>query len=180
MERFAGFVTREVVPAIEGLVDGLTRSGKQSLTRAFYDVGTGAVTFGYDMNTTKGQAYLLGEQIRLLTDTITNFSNTALKAAEGEGLKKLLTAITSIIDSITRAIDLYNRLPDVGKLLVNPAGQVAPLLSPAGSLISKTGQQVVNIYNNVKGAIDPQATARAIVKVTNTATATTGLRAFNY
>jgi hypothetical protein len=180
MERFAGFVTREVVPAIEGLVDGLTRSGKQSLTRAFYDVGTGAVTFGYDMNTTKGQAYLLGEQIRLLTDTITNFSNTALKAAEGEGLKKLLTAITSIIDSITRAIDLYNLLPDVGKLVVNPVGQVAPLLSPAGSLISKTGQQVVNIYNNVKGAIDPQATARAIVKVTNTATATTGLRAFNY
>ncbi len=38
------------VPAIENLVDGFTRKGKQGLTRAFYDAGTGVVSFGYDMD----------------------------------------------------------------------------------------------------------------------------------
>ena len=69
---------------------------------------------------------------------------------------------------------------DIGKLLINPAGQIAPLVPATGNLISGTKQQVVNIYNNVKSAVDPQATARAINKVTQTATRTTGLRAFNY
>jgi hypothetical protein len=36
--RVSDFVKREFVPALQGLVDGLTRSGKQSLSRAFYDV----------------------------------------------------------------------------------------------------------------------------------------------
>ncbi len=31
----------------------VARSGKQGLTKAFYDAGTGAVTFGYDMESTE-------------------------------------------------------------------------------------------------------------------------------
>ena len=177
LERFARFLTREVVPAIEGLVNGLTRSGKQSLTRAFYDVGTGVVSFGYDMDTTKGQAYLLGEQIRMLTDRVGEFVNKLTGAAEDKGLQAFLTKIIQIIDAIDSAINAYNRLPDVGKLLVNPAGQVAPLVPAAGNLL-KQGQTIINNNINVKGAIDPQGTARQIVKVQNTAQKTTGISVF--
>lgn len=184
MERFAKFVTKEVVPAIEGLVNGLTRSGKQSLTRAFYDVGTGAVTFGYDMDTTKGQAYILGEQIRTLTDQIGKFLDKLTGAAEDEGLKGFINALTNIVNAVNNAIDAYNRvrnLPVIGNVAgfaVNPIGTTKDVLN-LGSL-KPVGNQIVNIYNNVKAAVDPQATARAINKVTQTATRTTGLRAFNY
>jgi hypothetical protein len=36
--KVSDFAKKEFAPAIQGLVNGLTRSGKQSLTRAFYDV----------------------------------------------------------------------------------------------------------------------------------------------
>ena len=122
-------------------------------------------------------------------------------AAEGEGFKKLLEVITSVIAGLEKAIDLYNRLPDFGKLLINPAGQLAPLAGAAGKLYGNIGNgsfgapqttvnnfnirgaidpQTTNNYYNIKGAIDPQATARTIVKVTNTATKTTGLTPFNF
>ena len=75
LERFAKFATEQLAPALQGLVDGLTRSGRQGLTRAFYDAGTGAVTFGYDMDNVQGQAYLLGEQLRKTTEIISFFMN---------------------------------------------------------------------------------------------------------
>jgi hypothetical protein len=179
LERFAKFATEQLAPALQGLVDGLTREGKQSLTRAFYDAGTGAVTFGYDMDTVQGQAYLLGEQLRRTTELLTDMLDKITGAAEGEGFKKLLTVITSVISGLERAISLYNSLPDFGKLLINPIGQLAPLAGAAGQVPGVVRGQTTTVNNyNIQGAIDPQATARAIVKVQNTALATSGLRAF--
>ena len=102
-------------------------------------------------------------------------------AAEGEGFKKLLTVITSVIAGLERAIELYNSLPDFGKLLINPVGQLAPLAGAAGQIPStvRGGGTTVNNYN-IKGAIDPQATARTITKVQNTANKTTGIKPFNF
>jgi hypothetical protein len=179
LERFAKFATEQLAPALQGLVDGLTRQGKQSLTRAFYDAGTGAVTFGYDMDTVQGQAYLLGEQLRKTTEILGQMLDKVTGAAEGEGFKKLLEVITSVIAGLEKAIDLYNRLPDFGKLLINPAGQLAPLANAAAQVpgVVKGGTTTVNNYN-IKGAVDPQATARAIVKVQTTATKTTGIKPF--
>jgi hypothetical protein len=179
LERFAKFATEQLAPALQGLVDGLTRQGKQSLTRAFYDAGTGAVTFGYDMDTVQGQAYLLGEQLRKTTEILGQMLDKVTGAAEGEGFKKLLEVITSVIAGLEKAIDLYNRLPDFGKLLINPAGQLAPLAGAAAQVpgVVKSGTTTVNNYN-IKGSIDPQATARAIVKVQTTATKTTGIKPF--
>ena len=166
LERFAKFATEQLAPALQGLVDGLTRQGKQSLTRAFYDAGTGAVTFGYDMDNVQGQAYLLGEQLRKTTEILGQMLDKITGAAEGEGFKKLLEVITSVIAGLEKAIDLYNRLPDFGKLLINPAGQLAPLAGAAAQVpgVVKGGTTTVNNYN-IKGAVDRQATARAIVKV---------------
>ena len=181
LERFAKFATEQLAPALQGLVDGLTRSGRQGLTRAFYDAGTGAVTFGYDMDNVQGQAYLLGEQLRKTTEILGDMLDKVTGAAEGEGFKKLLTVITSVIAGLERAIELYNSLPDFGKLLINPVGQLAPLAGAAGQIPStvRGGGTTVNNYN-IKGAIDPQATARTITKVQNTANKTTGIKPFNF
>lgn len=179
LERFANFATQQLAPALQGLVDGLTAKGKQSLTRAFYDAGTGAVTFGYDMDNVQGQAYLLGEQLRRTTQLLVDMLDKVTGAAEGEGFKKLLTVITSVISGLERAISLYNSLPDFGKLLINPVGQLAPLAGAAGQVpgVIKGQGTTVNNYN-IKGSVDPQATARAIVKVQTTATKTTGIKPF--
>ena len=179
LERFAKFATEKLAPALQGLVDGLTAKGKQSLTRAFYDAGTGAVTFGYDMDNVQGQAYLLGEQLRKTTQLLVDMLDKVTGAAEGEGFKKLLEVITSVISGLERAISLYNSLPDFAKFMVNPAGQLptlAPAISDAKNIL--TGQpRTINNYN-IKGVVDPQATARAIVKVQTTATKTTGIKPF--
>jgi hypothetical protein len=173
LEKLATFLTDTMLPIIQQLVNGLTGTGKQSMTRAFYDVGTGAVTFGYDLNNAQGSAYLLGEEIRLVAKKVGEFVAQLTGAANDKGLQSFLDKILQIIDAIEAAIGAYNRLPDVGKLLVNPASQLVTL-APA---VKQATGTVVNVYNNVKSAItDPLATARAITKVTNTAYATTGLR----
>jgi hypothetical protein len=181
LEIFAKFATEKLAPALQGLVDGLTAKGKQGLTRAFYDAGTGAVTFGYDMDNVQGQAYLLGEQLRRTTQLLVDMLDKVTGAAEGEGFKKLLTVITSVISGLERAISLYNSLPDFGKLLINPLGQLAPLAGAAGQIPSVIKGQGTTVNNyNIKGAIDPQATARTITKVQNTANKTTGIKPFNF
>jgi hypothetical protein len=182
LERFARFATEQLAPALQGLVDGLTGAGKDSLKRAFYDVSTGTVTFQDDLDNTQGAAYLLGEQIRRTTAIIGDMLDKVTNAAEGEGFKKLLTVITSVIAGLEKAISLYNSLPDFGKFLINPAPDLLNLAGTAAqipSTISGRGTTVV-VNNNIKTAVDPQATARAITKVTNTATKTTGIKPFNF
>jgi hypothetical protein len=174
MERFAKVITDTILPVVQSLVDGLTGAGSGSLKKAFYDVGTGTVTFRDDLNTAKGSAYLLGEEIRIVAGKVGLFVDQLSGAANDQGLKAFLDKIIEIINAIETAIGAYNRLPDIGKLLVNPAPQLASL-APA---VKQATGSVTNIYNNIKGAIDPQATARAIVKVQTTATKTTGIKPF--
>lgn len=182
LEEFANFATTKLVPALQGLVDGLTGAGKGSLRKAFYDTGTGTVEFRDDMDNVKGAAYLLGEQIRTTTSIIGEMLDKVTGAAEGEGLQKLLTVITSIIAGLEKAIELYNRLPDIGKFLINPTPDLLNLAGTAAQIPSTvTGRgTTVIVNNNIKTAVDPQATARAITKVTNTATKTTGIKPFNF
>ena len=176
LEKFATVITDTLLPVIEQLVNGLTGAGTESLKRAFYDVGTGTVTFQTDLNSAQGSAYLLGEELRKVAMKVNEFVAQLTGAANDKGLQGFLDKILSIIDAIEGAISAYNRLPDVGKLLINPAPQLASL-TPA---VKQATSSVVNIYNNVKGAIDPQSTARAITKVQNTAAQTTGLKPFFY
>jgi hypothetical protein len=172
LEKLATFMTDTLLPVIEQLVNGLTGTGKQSMTRAFYDVGTGAVTFGYDLNNAQGSAYLLGEEIRLVAKKVGDFVAQLTGAANDKGLQGFLDKILQIIDAIETAIGAYNRLPGVGKLLINPASELTTL-TPA---VKQATGTIVNVVNNIKGAIvDPQATARAIYKVTKTASLTSGL-----
>ena len=176
LERFATVITDTILPVVEQLVNGLTGAGTESLTKAFYDVGTGTVTFQTDLNNAQGSAYLLGVELRKVAMQVGEFVAQLTGAANDKGLQGFLDKILSIIDAIENAISAYNRLPDIGKLLVNPASQLATL-TPA---VKQATGSVTNIYNNVKGAIDPQSTARTITKVQNTALKTTGIKPFNF
>ncbi len=182
LEKFAKFATDTLVPALEDFVAGLTGGQPNSVKNAVKDVKGRIVEFNDGLEKTANTgAYGLGVALQQLGQTISDLNKTAFGVSGADsGLKQLLDLLTKITNAIEDAIGAYQRLPDVGKLLVNPVGQLSPLVPATGNLVSSTKQQVVNIYNNVKGAIDPQSTARAISKVTNTAYATTGLRAFNY
>jgi hypothetical protein len=67
---------------------------------------------------------------------------------------------------------------------VSATGQFAPdapLSSKVQGLVGiNTQKPTVVINNNVRGAIDPQGTARTITKVQNTALKTTGIKPFNF
>ena len=166
MEKLAKFTTDNLVPALEGLVNGLTRSGKQGLTKAFYDAGTGAVTFGYDMETTEGQAYLLGEQIRELGDAIGKL--LAVDPNSGESLLiKLIDSLTKIIEKTEAAINAFERFKEsfVGGAILDIA--TLPIRS-AGALAGGQPGQVINI-NNTFGATNSKAQANTVVKSINNA-----------
>lgn len=178
LERFADFATTSLVPALEGFIDGLT--GKDGVKKAIYDTGTGLVTFVDDLNNVRGSGFLLGSAVRDLGKAFAEFNNIAFGTAGAEsGLKKLLDLLTDFIKAAETAISLYDKvrnipvLGNVPQLAVNPIGSTSRLVNPKPLTTT-----VTNIYNYVKGALDPQGVAREIVKVTNTATRTTGLRAF--
>ena len=166
MEKLAKFVTDNLVPALEGLVNGLTRTGKQNLTKAFYDAGTGAVTFGYDMQSTEGSAYLLGEQIRELGDAIGRL--LAIDTTSGESsLIKLIDSLTRIIEKTEQAIAAYERFKNsfVGGALLDIS--TAPIRTVGAALSGNPGQ-VINI-NNTFGATNSKAQAQTVVKSINNA-----------
>lgn len=166
LEKLAKFATDSLIPALEGLVNGLTRSGKQGLTRAFYDAGTGAITFGYDMETTEGQAYLLGEQIRQLGDSVGKL--LAIDPNSGESLLiKLIDSLTKIVEKTEAAINAFERFKEsfVGGAILDIA--TAPIRS-VGALASGNPQGVININNNF-GATNSKAQANTVVRSINNA-----------
>jgi hypothetical protein len=166
LEKLAKFVTDNLVPALEGLVNGLTRSGKQGLTRAFYDAGTGAITFGYDMETTEGAAYLLGEQIRNLGDAIGKLLQ--IDPASGESsLIKLIDSFTALIGKIESAIAAYERFKEsfIGGALIDIS--TAPVRA-AGQLAQGDVRGAVTVVNNF-GATNSKAQANTVVKSINNA-----------
>jgi hypothetical protein len=177
LAKVADFMAGPMAESVTGLVDGLTRSGKQGLTKAFYDVGTGAVTFGYNMDSTEGRAYLLGEELRNLSDSIIKLLDIDPNTGESS-LVKLIDLMTKMVEKIESAIEAYERFKAsfVGGALIDAS---VGLSKGAGSLLTgKPGQAVnnVNIFNNIKGVLDPQATARTITKVQTTALKTTGIK----
>ena len=196
LEKFAQFATDVLVPALEDFVAGLTGGQPNSVKNALRDVKGRVVDWKESLNDASGDktsgAYGLAVAVRELA-TQFGFFNSAISGANGEtGLKafidnmtKLLEIVNALIEPFAKLADFSNRFAqsqsqsriELPSFLTSASNAVGNL---ANTAINRTNQQVVNIYNNVKGAIDPQSTARAISKVTNTAYATTGLRAFNY
>jgi hypothetical protein len=169
LEKVATFMAGPMSDAVKGLVDGFTRTGKQGLTKAFYDAGTGAVTFGYDMDSTEGSAYVLGEELRNLADSITKLLNIDPNTGESS-LVKLIDLMTRFVEKIEQAIGAYERLSNSfigGALLdasfapIKAVGNVA-FGNPQGAL------NAINITNNF-GATNSKAQANTVVKSINNA-----------
>jgi hypothetical protein len=143
----------------------LTRSGKQSLSRAFYDVSTGAVTFGYDMTTTRGSAYELGEQIRQLGDAMNKL--LAIDPNSGESsLVKIIDLMTKLVQKIEAAVAAYDRFRSsfIGGAIIDAS--FAPVRSVGAALTGNPGQ-IVNNFNF--GATNSKSQAKTVVKSINNA-----------
>jgi hypothetical protein len=166
LERVAKFMAGPMSEAIQGLVDGLTRSGKQGLTKAFYDVGTGVTTFGYDMNSTEGQAYLLGEEIRKLVESITKLLNIDPSTGESS-LVKLIDLMTKFVEKIEAAVSAYERFKEsfVGGAILDIS--TAPIRA-VGQLAQGDVRGAVTVVNNF-GATNSKAQANTVVKSINNA-----------
>jgi len=178
LERLSKFINEEVVPAIEGLVDGLTGK-KKSVVPAF-------LTFGETLETSEDAGYKLGEALRKLAKGLgtvgDDFEN---ETGEGSGLVKfinLLTDVVELVDNLAAKINAvlgpFAKLLEFSQRFAETESQRRIDFSPTTPNLPSVGAArtpTVIVNNNIKTAVDPQATARAITKVTNSAFKTTGI-----
>jgi hypothetical protein len=183
LERFSSFINEEVVPAIEGLVDGLTGKRK-SVVPAF-------LTFGETLETSEDAGYKLGEALRNLAKGLgTVGDDFESETGEGSGLVKfinLLTDVVELVDNLAGKINAvlgpFAKLLDFSQKFAEQESQRRIDFTPTTASLPTVGaaraKPTVTITNNFKGPVDQQATARAMVKVVNTALSTTGISFIN-
>jgi len=178
LEKFAKFATDTLVPALDDFVAGLTGGQPNSVKNALRDAKGRVLEFndGLDVTANTG-AYGLGVALTELGKTFKNFSDALLGASgKDSGLKQFLDLLTSITNGIDNVISAYNRLPDIGKFLINPLPDLASLVGPTTSAVGSVKSAVSNVNINVSGAIDPQGVARTVTKVLGTASKTSGIK----
>jgi hypothetical protein len=185
LERFVAFVEDPLLPALQGLVDGLTGKRKSVVPAflTFGEVSEDAETAGYDLGKAlRDLGSGLGKLAGSFDDSTGEESGFVrfinLLTDMTEGLDRLFTRIDSAIQKFRDFKTAFDNSL-VGQF-ANATGQFAPENAPINRLPSvgtlgaaRTPTVIVN--NNFKNAIDPQATARAITKVTNSAFKTTGI-----
>lgn len=186
MEKLSSFVGEKVVPAIEGLVRALTggpravKGQTKETTSAFAELG-----IVFDENDQAG--YNLGLALANLAGSFKDlFSEVDAGTAADGSFAKFINDIANIINAVSRFIDTMDRaiarirdlnaaasrIPGLGGFGESQAVLAqTPQLSPGAA--ARLNPQV-NI--NVRGAVDPQGTARTIVKTLNTAQRNTGVR----
>jgi hypothetical protein len=189
LERFAKFATDVLAPALQGIVDGLTGKQKSVVPSLgmFEDKTNTAEDAGYNLGTAlrelgSGLGTLAGQFDSSTTEEsgFVRFINLLTRMVEGlDNLFAKLDAAAQKFRDFKTAFD--NSL--IGQF-ASATGQFAPDAPLSGKIQGLVGinkqQPTVIVNNNIKTAVDPQATARAIVKVTNTATKTTGITPFNF
>ncbi len=182
--KFSDFLKKDLVPAVQGLVNGLTGQGRKATVPAF-------LTFGKVIRTSEDAGYDLGSALRNL----------------GSGLGKINGQFGDATNSDSNFVKFIDLLTKLVELLDNLAGKINALLGPFAKLLdfsqrfaetqsqrridfsptipdlptvgASKGKPTVTITNNFKGPVDQQATARAMVKVVNTALSTTGISFIN-
>jgi hypothetical protein len=180
--KFSDFLKKDLVPALRGLVDGLTGQGKKATVPAF-------LTFGKVIRTSEDAGYDLGSALRNLGSGLGQVAGQFDNATNpGSGFVKfidLLTSMTNAIDSLLNAINAvlapFSKLLDFSQRFAQTESQRRIDFSPTTATLPTAGAArtpTIIVNNNIKTAVDPQATARAITKVTNTATKTTGIKPF--
>jgi len=190
VEKFAAFATDTLVPAIQGIVDGLTGKGQKSVVPSlgmFEEKTNDAESAGYD----------LGAALRDLGGGLGALAGTfdAETGAES-GFVRFINLLTDMVEGLDRLFARIDAAQEkfrsfkqafddslVGQF-VNATGQFAPnapASEKAKGLLGINTNKATTVNNyNIKNAVDPQGVARAITKVQNTAAQTTGLKPFFY
>jgi hypothetical protein len=187
LERVAKFISEKVVPAIEGLVRGLT-GGPNSVQASGIRTADGLERFaeGLDENDTAG--FNLGKALRDLALGFGRLFEDVEKGAGPEGtfarmiekITGMAEALLKLIEQIDRAIEAFGRLREasagIGERFA-PGGTTARDLGVGGvgSIQAARMRNQTNVNINVRGAVDENGTARRIVNLIGKATTSTGL-----
>jgi hypothetical protein len=175
LEKIAGFVNTEVVPAIQGLVDGLT--GQKSIRQATLDAGGNVNLLKDDLSDANESGRNLGEALRTLAETI-GIVGSSSGTANPE--------FSKFVDNITNLVKGVNDLFGALQRLASITGGVIDLIGLQGLLarVESAGERfrgaptsggqyptVVNQTNNF-GALNSKSTANTVLKSLNDAAKT--------
>ncbi len=188
LERVAKFISEKVVPAIEGLVRGLT-GGPNSVQASGIRTADGLERFadGLDENDTAG--FNLGKALRDLALGFGRLFEDVEKGAGPDGaFARMIEKITGmaevllkLIEQIDRAIEAFGRLREAGKGISDrlvSAGIVNQGdlgVGGIGAIQAARMRNQTNVNINVSGQVDTNSAARRIVNVLTSAATTTGL-----
>ena len=187
VEKFAKFATETLVPAIQGIVDGLTGQKKKSLVPSlgmFEEKSNDAESAGYDLGAALRN---LGSGIGALAGTF----DTETGAESGfVRFINLLTSMVNALDSLFAKLDAaqekfrsFKQSFDdslIGQF-VNATGQFAPEAPASGKAagllgINTSNSNVTNQFILKGGVSDPQGYARQVTKVLGNASKTSGIK----
>ncbi len=187
LERVSKFISEKVVPAIEGLVRGLT-GGPNSVQASGIRTADGLERFadGLDENDTAG--FNLGKALRDLALGFGRLFEDVERGAGPDGtFARMIEKITGmaevllkLIEQIDRAIEAFGRLraasAGIGERFA-PGGTTARDLGVGGigGIQAARMRNQTNVNINVSGQVDTNSAARRIVNVLSTAATTTGL-----
>jgi hypothetical protein len=172
LEKIAGFVNTEVVPAIQGLVDGLT--GKESIREATIKAGGNVNLLKDDLNDANESGRNLGEALRELAASI-GLVGTGSSDANPE-FSKFVDNITKLVQGVNDLFGALQRLGSITGGIIDFAGLQGILarVESAGERFrgepTSGGRYgtVVNQTVNV-GATNSKAQANTVVKSINNA-----------
>jgi hypothetical protein len=189
LERFAKFATDVLAPALQGIIDGLTGKKKSVVPSLgmFAEATNEGEEAGYNLGVALRELGSgLGELASAFDDETTSesgfvrFINLLTRMVEG------LDSLFGKLDAAAQKFRDFKQAFDESLIgqFASASGQFAPDAPLSGKVQGlvgiKTQKPTIIVNNNIKTAVDPQATARAITKVTNTATKTTGIKPFNF
>jgi hypothetical protein len=182
--KFSDFLKKNLVPALRGLVDGLTGQGKKATVPAF-------LTFGKVIRTSEDAGYDLGSALRNLGSSlgqvVGQFGDATNPDSDFVKFIDLLTSLVELLDNLAGKINAvlgpFAKLLDFSQRFAQTESQRRIDFTPTTASLPTVGaaraKPTVTITNNFKGPVDQQATARAMVKVVNTALSTTGISFIN-
>ena len=178
LERFATFATETLVPALEGIVNGLTGGDRKAVVPSF-------LTFGEVVQDAETLGYDLGKSIRDLATSLGELSDALFNSSDDKsGLQSLITGLTTLTNTINRVLRPFIALIELSQKFaeINSGRQITIpdwirrlnlntvpnfLLTPQQRENKEQLNNRVNITIN-SGTGDPNAIARAVTNALNT------------
>jgi hypothetical protein len=200
LEKLLGFITEKALPFLNNFVAGFENVTKsvnidlggalEYLQKIFTPIFNGiksafdTITSAIDRNREKLQP--LFDLFKALGAFIKDILVPLLAIGLGEAFKivgaiigGIIDIIATMVDAIDKAIQKIQGLIDAVQRYINKLNEIPIIgnLIPDSITGTNRSNQVTNNIN-VRGAVDPQGTARTITRVLNNANRTSGLRAF--